>query len=214
MTPAQEYLLPMEQSFLVRFHEWSKVLGYPKPSRWFKATLAFWHINRGLALAATRDVEGARSELLASDEVLKSDDLPRLGDARYEFQNNPASALVELDQDLLRGRVAEASGDNAAADASYRSALGRFDALYYDEPPPFYYPARETYGAFLLRTGRPQDAEAVFRADLVSFPNNGRSLFGLWKSLDAQQKPSGDIRAQSDSAWRWADTPLTIDSLG
>lgn len=37
VTPAQECLLPMEQSFRVRFHEWAKVLAYPQPQRRFKA---------------------------------------------------------------------------------------------------------------------------------------------------------------------------------
>ncbi|MDQ6840349.1 MAG: hypothetical protein M3137_18935 [Actinomycetota bacterium] len=213
VTPEQEYLLPMEQSFSVRFHEWAKVLAYPQPQRRFKATLAFWHINRGIALAATGDVAGARSELRATEDVLQSQDPPRLADARYEFQNNPASALVELDMDLLRGRIAEVGDDAQAADAAYQSAVRRFDTLYYDEPPPFYYPVRETYGGFLLRAGRPEDAEAVFRSDLVAFPNNGRSLFGLSQALDAQGEPSADVGARFDVAWRWADTPLSAYSL-
>ena len=213
LTPTQEYLLPMEQSFLVRFHHWADVLAYPQPDRQFKATLAFWHINHGIALVATDDLDGARREQAAAEDVLRSTDEPRLDNPQYAFQNNPASDLIELDLDILRGRIAEVSGDSTAADASYRSALQRFDTMYYDEPPPFYYPARETYGGFLLRTGRAADAESVFRADLVTFPNNGRSLFGLWQALDAQGKPSQDVRAQFDSAWRWADMTLTVETL-
>ena len=212
-TPAQEYLLPMEQSFLVRMHRWEDVLSYRQPERQFKATLAFWHINRGIAMAATNNVEGARHELDSAEEVLRSTDEPRLDNPQYAFQNNPASALVELDVDVLRGRIAEVSGDGLAADAHYQSAIARFDSLYYDEPPPFYYPVRETYGGFLLRSGRAADAETVFRADLVAFPNNGRSLFGLWQALDTQGKPSAEVRAQFDNSWRWADTTLTVDTL-
>ena len=212
-TPAQEYLLPMEHSFLVRMHRWEDVLAYPQPERQFKATLAFWHINRGIAMAATSDVEGARQELAAAEEVLGSTDEPRLDNPQYAFQNNPASDLVDLDLDVLRGRIAEVSGDAQAADGYYRSAIARFDSLYYDEPPPFYYPVRETYGGFLLRSGRGADAEAVFRADLVTFPNNGRSQFGLWQSLDAQGQPSEEVRAQFDSSWRWADMTLSVETL-
>jgi hypothetical protein len=212
-TPAQEYLLPMEQSFLVRMHRWEDVLSYPQPERRFKATLAFWHINRGIALAARGEVEAARRELGSAEEVLRSTDEPRLDNREYAFQNNPASELIELDLDLLRGRIAEVSGDGQAAEASYQSSIQRFDSLYYDEPPPFYYPVRETYGGFLLRSGRAADAEAVFRADLVTFPNNGRSLFGLWHALGAQGKPAEEARAQFDSSWRWADTTLSEDTL-
>ena len=155
----------------------------------------------------------AHQELAASDDVLKSTDAPRLSDQSYQFQNNPAATLVVIDQDLLRGRMAEAEHDNAAADASYRSAITMFDSLYYDEPPPFYYPVRETYGAFLLRTGRAQDAESVFNADLVAFPDNGRSLFGLTEALKAQGKPAADASQRFDAAWRWADTPLDVATL-
>ena len=213
VTPAQEYLLPMEQSFLVRFHRWDDVLAIAQPERRFKATLAFWHINRGLARAATGDVGAAQTELQAADEVLRSTDEPRLDNPAYAFQNNPASALLALDMDLLRGRIAEVSGDGQAAEAAYLAAIGRFDSLDYDEPPPFYYPVRETYGGFLLRSGRAADAEAVFRADLITFPNNGRSLFGLWQALAAQGKPSDDVRAEFDAAWRWADITLTVEEL-
>ena len=213
LTPAQEYLLPMEQSFLVRFHRWQEVIAYPQPERRFKATLAFWHINRGIAMAATDQLEGASQELRAAEEMLRSTDEPRLDNPQYAFQNNPVSDLIELDLDLLRGRIAEVGGDAQSADGFYQSAIQRFDSLDYDEPPPFYYPVRETYGGFLLRSARAADAEAVFRADLVAFPNNGRSLFGLWQALDAQGKPSEEVRAQFDSAWRWADTTLSVDTL-
>jgi hypothetical protein len=213
VTPAQEYLLPMEQSFLVRFHHWDEVLAYPKPERRFKATLAFWHINRGIALVAKGDVDGARTEQAAAEEVLGSTDEPRLDNPEYEFQNNTAADLIQLDLDILRGRIAEVSGDDTAAEASYQSALVRFDNMDYDEPPPFYYPARETYGGFLLRTNRPADAEAVFRADLITFPNNGRTLFGLWQALEALGKPSADVKAQFDDYWRWADMTLSVETL-
>lgn len=212
-TPAQEYLLPMEQSFLVRFQRWEEVIAYPRPGRRFKATLAFWHINRGLAMAATDQLEGASHELAAAEEVLRSTDEPRLDNPAYAFQNNPASDLIELDLDLLRARIAEVGGDSQSAEGFYQSAINRFDVLDYDEPPPFYYPVRETYGGFLLRSDRAAEAEAVFRADLVAFPNNGRSLFGLWQALDAQGKPSAEVRGQFDSAWRWADTTLTVENL-
>ena len=72
---------------------------------------------------------------------------------------------------------------------------------------------RETIGGFLLRTDRAPEAEAVFLADLITFPNNGRSLFGLWQALVAQGKPSDEAAAEFDSAWRWADSTLTIEDL-
>ena len=49
-------------------------------------------------------------------------------------------------------------------------------------------PPRQVLGAVLLEAGRAREAEAVYREDLERFRENGWSLFGLWQSLEAQQK--------------------------
>ena len=101
---------------------------------------------------------------------------------------NSAAAVLEVAANVLDARIAEAKGDSAAAIASWRKAVEAEDRLAYDEPPGWYYPTRESLGAALLRAGQAAEAEAVFRADLESNPRNGRSLFGLAKSLEAQKK--------------------------
>jgi hypothetical protein len=58
------------------------------------------------------------------------------------------------------------------------------DALTYDEPPPWYFPIRESLGAALLRNGQAAEAEEVFREDLKRNRCNGRSLFGLMEKLE------------------------------
>jgi len=46
---------------------------------------------------------------------------------------------------------------------------------------------------------------------------NGRGLFGLWKSLEAQgkenQHDAAAVKAQYEKAWRSADTKLTVEDL-
>ncbi len=87
--------------------------------------------------------------------------------------------------------------------------------LAYDEPPTWYYPVRETLGGALLATGEAAEAEQVFRDDLKHNPGNGRSLFGLWKSLDAQGKKTEAARARSefDRVWAVADVQLQVEQL-
>jgi hypothetical protein len=63
-------------------------------------------------------------------------------------------------------------------------------------------------GAALAATGKAADAEAVFRADLDKHVGNPRSLYGLWRSLEAQRKPATDVKAQFDKAWAAADVAL------
>ena len=74
---------------------------------------------------------------------------------------------------------------------------------------------RETLGAALLLQGNAVDAEAVFRKDLEDNPRNGRSLFGLWKSLEAQGRQPEAARAAADfrRVWAVADGALTLAGL-
>ncbi|MGN6496263.1 MAG: hypothetical protein ACTHK5_02840, partial [Tsuneonella sp.] len=83
------------------------------------------------------------------------------------------------------------------------------DGLRYDEPPPFYYPVRQSLGAALLAAGRAADAERVYRDDLRRNPNNGWSLFGLAEALRTQMKDDADVRRQLQAAWARADVQLT-----
>jgi hypothetical protein len=89
------------------------------------------------------------------------------------------------------------------------------DGLAYDEPPIWYYPVRESLGGELLRAGQAREAADVFREDLGKNPGNGRSLFGLWKSLEGQKRmrEAQKIRARFESAWKGADVQLRIEDL-
>ena len=89
------------------------------------------------------------------------------------------------------------------------------DALNYDEPPPWFYPVRESLGAALLRARRAADAESVFRSDLERNHRDGRALFGLLESLKAQHKESQAewVRGEFEAAWRKADVLLRIEDF-
>ena len=67
----------------------------------------------------------------------------------------------------------------------------------------------------LLRIGRFADAEKVFRDDLLRNRGNGRSLFGLMKALEAQDKSQEAKSVERDfrKAWKYSDTVLTIADL-
>jgi hypothetical protein len=89
------------------------------------------------------------------------------------------------------------------------------DKLNYGEPPEWYYPTRESLGAALLLDGQAQYAEAVFRADLEKNPRNPRSLFGLWRSLAAQNKSADAewVRRQFEAVWQDAGRELRLEDF-
>ena len=132
---------------------------------------------------------------------------------------NSGRELLRLASFTLDGELQAALGQRLAAITALRSAVATQDNLRYDEPPPFYFPARHSLGAVLLQYNLPAEAEQVYRTDLAQFdagaiipnrnPLNGWSLLGLAQALEAQGKPAGDVRAQFDQAWRYSDVRIT-----
>jgi hypothetical protein len=56
-------------------------------------------------------------------------------------------------------------------------------------------------------------AEKLYREDLVHYPNNGWSLYGLARSLEAQKKSAeaAKVDAQYKKIWNKADVkPLAV----
>ena len=76
----------------------------------------------------------------------------------------------------------------AAAVTALERAVALDDELEVDEPEPLPFPARHWLGAVLLESGRPVDAERVYRDDLRQHPHNGWALAGLQLALKAQGK--------------------------
>jgi cytochrome c-type biogenesis protein CcmH/NrfG len=85
------------------------------------------------------------------------------------------------------------------------------DEHWFTEPPPSYFPVRQSLGAALLQAGRASEAEAVYREDLRRNPENGWSLFGLAQSLRAQGRNTDAtaVDARFRRAWARADVALT-----
>jgi predicted Zn-dependent protease len=112
---------------------------------------------------------------------------------------------------VLGGEIAAKAGDVGSAERLLRAAVAEQDTHWFTEPPPWYFPVRQTLGAVLLQAGRAADAEVVYREDLKRNPGNGWSLFGLAQSLRAQGKTAEAARVEASfrTAWAQADVTLT-----
>jgi len=84
------------------------------------------------------------------------------------------------------------------------------DALIYTEPADWPQPVRQVLGAALLSAGRPVEAESVYWDDLRRNPENGWSLAGLSRALEAQGKKedAARVRERFIKAWSAADIQL------
>jgi tetratricopeptide (TPR) repeat protein len=200
------YMMPLLAN--VRFGRWNAVLAEPEPAEDLLYPRALRHYARALARLGTGNLAAADSELaslgrLRGDERLKTVTI---------WDLNTGSSLLDIAQASVEGELAAARGDWTAAITALRRAVVTEDGLTYDEPPPWHLPAREQLGGVLLRAGRPAEAEAAFRQDLVRHPENGWSLAGLASSLRAQGKLTEAARVQRrfDRAWSTADVPAPI----
>ncbi len=199
----------MELFALVRFGQWGDILNAPAPTPKPTRTLqtGFRHWARGAALAGSNRASEAQTELALLTTVHER--VPK--DAMVGPVNWGGDVLAVAIADLT-GRVAEANGNLPAAIAAFTSAVTLEDKLGYNEPPDWLLPERERLGVALLAAGKAADAERVFRADLRKHVGNPRSLFGLWRALEAQRSPAAaQARKEFDAAWTGADVQLKDD---
>ena len=208
--PMLEGFIPQQYYVLLRFSQWDEILALPAPAGSLPLTTAMWRYARAAAMAAKRDAAGARAE--QREFVLAAEKIP--GETPVGVLNT-AAQMFAVARPLLEGRIAAAGGDKTAAIQQYKLAVAAEDLLTYDEPPTWYYPVRETLGAAMLTNGDAPGAEQVFRDDLKYNPGNGRSLFGVWKALEAQGKKAEAARAGAEfrRVWSAADMTLRIEDL-
>jgi tetratricopeptide (TPR) repeat protein len=193
---------PME--VMKRFGRWDDILAEPEPPEVFPIARAMRHELRGVAYAAKGRTAEAREEQKQFREAVKK--VPE----GAQFANNTAADLFAVAEDVLEGEILAREGKLAEAITALQSAAPKEEKLRYSEPPPWVLPVKHTLGAWLLKAGRAAEAEAVYRADLAQWPENGWSLFGLAASLEAQGRTAAATAARQafDAAWKRADVTL------
>ena len=193
---------------LLRFHRWDQLLSQEPPGNPTIYRLV-WQFSRVVALAASGRINDARREFSAYelDEAALPDEATWIG--------NPTRKLFPLMRGVMNAMLHRARGDRAGAVASWRAAVVAFDELQHWEYLSWYHPVRESLGAELFLLGRFQETEQVFREDLERVRGNPRSLFGLWRSLEAQGRApeAAEVQQRFETSWRDADITLTTDDL-
>ena len=168
-------------------------------------TRSIWHYARGLAYAATGQVDEALEELAAFQDVQAT-----VPDTSFLFQN-ASQHILEVAELMLAGEIAYRQGNEQEAFRLLRQAVRLDDGLNYDEPWGWMQPARHALGALLLEQSQPEEAEAVYRADLKRHPQNPWALHGLAEALTAQTKSREAERYQAAFRIAVARADVTID---
>jgi len=193
----------------MRFGMWEELLKVPEPPDYLPVSRAYRLFLRGVAQAALGHVDDAERERAALAEAVKK--VPK----EFLFGTNAAADVFGVCEPYLDGEIAYRKGDFDTAVAKLREAATREDALKYDEPPDVTVPTRHALGAVLLAAGRPEDAEEVYREDLVRYPENGWSLQGVARALRAQKKAkeADAFDARFRKAWSRADVAVASSCL-
>jgi tetratricopeptide (TPR) repeat protein len=188
----------------VRMGRWKEILedtttDHPE----WPAASALYHFSKGMAFAYTGYHDSARHELMqlqtiARDPVLQVREIPF---------NVPARRIT-VGENILAAVIMFSEKQSSPAIAALTRAINIEDSLIYSEPKDWMLPARQYLGAYLLKLGRPVQAEKVYREDLIWNPGNGWSLLGLYQSLKAQgkSKSAAVYRKKYGEAFAHAET--------
>ncbi|NJN69435.1 MAG: tetratricopeptide repeat protein [Nitrospira sp.] len=162
----------------VRFGRWDDLLGADAPAEDLPHARAIWLYAHGRALATRGHLKAADAALAQLHAIARD---PQVKSLQLEF--NTSGAVLGIAGGVLAGHIAAAKGDLTRAIDRLQEAARREDALVYGEPPEWTVPVRQELGPLLLKAGRPDEAERVFREDLKRFPQNLWSQQGLAEAL-------------------------------
>jgi tetratricopeptide (TPR) repeat protein len=195
---------------LTRFGRWDEMLKEPAPPKESLLLTGMWHYTRGLAFLGKGKLADAEKELLEVKRIAKD---PAL-DFKL-FSPNTAVSVFSIAPEVLGGEIEAVKKNYDQAVAHLERAVRLEDSLVYTEPSEWHYPPRQALAAVLLEAGRAREAETVYWEDLNRNRENGWSLYGLMKALEAQGKTdeAALVKARFEKAWARADVKLNASRM-
>ena len=200
----QRYLAVRAATY-IRFGMWEEALAEPPAPEGMPMTTFMRDYAQGVALAATGQLDAARENLVRMQAQRDSGEL----DAVMDRQGDIANLLSEIAVQLIEAEIARSEGNDDAEIEHLKAAIAAQDALPYTEPPFWHFPVRQALGSAYLRMDMPELAQTAFEEDLVNFPNNGWSLYGLKEALAAQGQATDDLEQAVAAAWQHSDIEPT-----
>jgi hypothetical protein len=190
---------------MAQFAAPGKLLELADPGAELPFLQAAWRYARGEAFARLGEADKAEEEAAEISRILADGDLSPL-----EAFNIPARQILNVERLTLIARAAAARNDFDAAVEAMTEAVAIQDDIAYTEPPYWYYPARQTLAAMVLRSGDTERAEQLFVETLAEAPNNGWVLFGLAETYRAEGDKNGAKFAANLFRKAWAGDPKSV----
>ena len=185
-----------------QFSDPDTILKLPAPAAGLVLVDTMYHYARALAFARKRDAASAQVETDALARIERDADFKP-----FDEWNVPAKAIVQTARLVALGRLADARGDLASAAKDYEDAVFIEDSLAYNEPPYWYYPARQSLASVQLRQGKLDEAEKSFRESLVRVRNNGWALAGLAETYRRKGDAASEQAVRRAFAKAWFGNP-------
>jgi tetratricopeptide (TPR) repeat protein len=182
------------------------ILALPDPVKAGPYVTAMWHYARGIAQARKGDLAAAGTEANAIATLAKTGNFDALKEAGI-----PALDVLQLAQNVVEARIAQAKGDRKTAIARFGAAAAIQDQLRYTEPPYWYYPVRQSLAAALLQAGRLDEALDQFQHALKRAPNNGWTYYGLVQLYKARGNAKAARQAEAQLANTWIGDKSLLD---
>lgn len=190
-----EFFVPLRWHVLVRFGMWQEILEERPPAVELRIARAMWHYSRCIALANTRDFNGANVERERFDETVSTID------GTTVMRRSRVEDLLAIARHMLMGELLVKMGEVKAGLEQLRRGILIEDRLAVTEPPNWPHPLRHAYGALLLEQGRVAEAVKVYREDLRRHPENGWALHGLAEC----EKRLGNMDSWKDALERFME---------
>jgi len=210
-----EFFKSIRVHVLIRFGLWDRLKSLPIPEDrdLYCVTVATIYYGRGIASAATGDVEEADKQRALFREAVQ-----RVPDTRMAFPNKVANVL-QVATAMLDGEIEYRRGNYMMAFDSMRLAIQREDALIYAEPWGWMLPTRHPYAALSLEQGHIEQAAQAYAEDLGlddklarahQHPNNIWALHGYHECLMrlGRTAEARIIKQQLTIASAAADVPI------
>lgn len=201
VTVQHYYIIPYYM--MVHLGKWDEILRLPMPGESLVYPRAIWHYARGMALANRKAFPAAEKELEHIRKILDEKVLQK----QLIWDLNTAADLAGIGYQVLKGELRALQGNYDEAIPCFQEAVALEDRLNYNEPPDWFFSARHSLGHWLIRAGNPMEAASVYEKDLLTFPENGWALKGLYNAQIAQgmHDAASKTAERFEKAWKWAD---------